>query len=555
MTAAVCDQKIGFPMTVPTEIDLALTVRDPETVLELWRREKGEKRDTFALSALKLGVMALRQATGAIDTSTVRNEGERLVSSMRDLLSERSNQMMDRISDSLKQYFDPADGQLPQRFDRLLKRDGELDAILARHIGDNGSILARTLAQHVGEASPLLKMLSPSQSDGVIAALTEVIETALGQQRDQVLQQFSLDQEDSALSRLLRQMVDANGNFRKELSDDVTRLCSEFSLDNDDGVLARLVRQVDRAQKSIVEQFSNDNENSALRKMSKLLESTNASISASLTLDDDKSPLSRLRRELVNVLSAQNEANQTFQTEVRSALESMKARREEADRSTRHGGDFQDAVGMIVSADTQRMGDIFADVGDTSGRISRCKVGDHLITLGPESAAPNASIICEAKADRSYDLKAALAELQTARENRCAQIGIFVFSAATAPEGLEPLKRFGSDIVVVWNQDDPTTDILLKCALSLARALAVREARASAEAVANFDQIDAAVVKLGRDAVALNEVTTWANTVQSSGKKIADRVEKVRDDLGKQIELLQDHLGRLKETMQPSSAA
>jgi hypothetical protein len=289
--------------------------------------------------------------------------------------------------------------------------------------------------------------------------------------------------------------------------------------------------------------------------MSKLLEATNASIKASLTLDDDKSPLSRLRRELVNVLSAQNEANQNFQTEVRSALESMKARREEADRSTRHGGEFQDAVGMVMAADALRMGDIFTDVGDTSGRISRCKVGDHVITLGPESAAPAANIVCEAKADRACDLKSALAEMQTARENRDAQIGIFVFSSATAPAGLEPLKRFGSDIVVVWNQDDPTTDILLKCALSLARALAVREARASAEAEANFDEIDAAVLKLGRDAVALTEVTTWANTVQSSGKKIADRVEKVRDDLEKQVELLQDHLGRLKETMQPSSAA
>ena len=52
----------------------------------------------------------------------------------------------------------------------------------------------------------------------------------------------------------------------------------------------------------------------------------------------------------------------------------------------------------------------------------------------------------------------------------------------------------------------------------------------------------------------LNEVTTWANTVQSNGKKIADRIEKVRDDLEKQIELLQDHLGRLKETMQSASS-
>jgi hypothetical protein len=554
MTTAACDNPIGFPMELPHEIELALTVRDPETVVELWRRTEGEPRASFALSALRLGVMALRQAAGAIDSGTVRQEGERLVSAVRELLMERSNQIMERLAGSLKQYFDPTDGQLPQRLDRLVKRDGELESLLARHIGDNGSTIARTLAQHVGESSPLLKLLSPNQSDGLIAALTEVIAQALQQQRDHVLRQFSLDQKDSALSRLLQQIVDANGSFRKELSEDLTRFCGEFSLDNEDGALARLVRQVDRAQKSIVEQFSNDNENSALRKMTNLLEATNASIKASLTLDDDKSPLSRLRRELVNVLTAQNEANYNFQTEVRAALEAMKARREEADRSTRHGGEFQDAVGAVIQADAQRLGDIFTDVGDTTGRISRCKVGDHVVTLGPESAAPDVRIVCEAKAAQGYDVKAALAELQTARENREAQVGIFVFSTYAAAEGMEPLKRYGNDILVIWNQDDQTTDILLKCAMSVARAIAIREAQASAEAEANFDEIDAAVAKLGRDAVALAEVTTWANTVQSSGKKIADRVEKVREDLEKQLELLQDHLGRLKEAMQPASA-
>src|SRR5438876_2480226 len=126
MTTAVCENTIGFPMDLPREIEIALTVRDPETVVELWRRGEGEPRETFALSALRLGVLALRQAAGAVDTATVRQEGERLVSSVRELLTERSNQMMERLATSLKQYFDPTDGQLPQRLDRLVKRDGEL---------------------------------------------------------------------------------------------------------------------------------------------------------------------------------------------------------------------------------------------------------------------------------------------------------------------------------------------------------------------------------------------------------------------------------------------
>lgn len=546
MTATAIESTIGFHTDLPTEIDLMLTVRDPETVLELWRRPEGDTRTGFALSALRLGILALRQASGAIDGVAIRQEGERLVASVRELLAERANTLTENLSASLKQYFDPTSGQLPQRLDRLLKRDGELESLLGRHLGNNGSTLAQTLASYVGENSALLKMLSPDQSQGVIAAISEVISTALEQQREHVLRQFSLDDEDSALSRLIHKLLDANGNFRADLAKDLTKICGEFSLDNENGALSRLVRQVDRAQKSIVEQFSADNENSALRKMSKMLEKTNASIESSLTLDDENSPLYRLRRELMQLLQQQTETNQKFQTEAMATLASMKARREEADRSTRHGGDFQDAVGSVLQSEAQRLGDVFECVGDTSGTISRCKVGDHLITLGPESAAPEARLVCEAKADKSCTLKAALAEIQTARQNRDAQIGIFVFSASTAPDGLEPLKRFGTDLVAVWDQDDPATDIYLKGALSIARALAVRRERASVQAEADFSEIEDAVTKIAKDAAMLHEVVTFANTVQNSGKKIAERTEKVRDDLEKQIELLQEHVGRLR---------
>ena len=216
MTAAATamfETSIGFNTEVPRDIRLDLTVRDPETVLELWRRPKGECREGFALSALRLGVMALRQASGVIDTTTIRQEGERLIAGVREMLSDRANQLLSGLSGSLKEYFDPSTGQLPQRLERLLKRDGDLESLLGRHLNGDTSTLARTLASHVGETSPLLKMLSPTQGDGVVAALTEVIGHALEEQRDHVIRQFSLDQDTSALSRLLKQIVDANGKF------------------------------------------------------------------------------------------------------------------------------------------------------------------------------------------------------------------------------------------------------------------------------------------------------------------------------------------------------
>ena len=47
----------------------------------------GPDREAFALSALRLGVLALRQATGAVDAASLRQEGERVLGSVRELLS------------------------------------------------------------------------------------------------------------------------------------------------------------------------------------------------------------------------------------------------------------------------------------------------------------------------------------------------------------------------------------------------------------------------------------------------------------------------------------
>lgn len=127
--------------------------------------------------------------------------------------------------------------------------------------------------------------------------------------------------------------------------------------------LSRLVKNVERAQKTITREFS---------------------------LDEEASALSRLRRELTGLLKTQDEQTRKFQEEVLSALKAMTARREESDRSTRHGLVFEQAVCEMIEAEPQRAGDIATATGNTTGQIRNCKVGDAVWELGPESAAPEA---------------------------------------------------------------------------------------------------------------------------------------------------------------------
>lgn len=536
---------------LPRVICLDLPVHDPEVIRELIKHAEGPSRQEYALSALRLGVLALRQANGVVDSQAIREEGARLVAAIGELLAGHSRETVGSIAAALTQYFDPAKGDLPQRLERLVKKDGDLEAVLCRHLDGEASTLARTLIKHIGEQSPLLRLLSPNQSDGILAALKDSVEAALKVQREHILGQFSLDDKDSALSRLLSEVTDTNGQLKKAFTEDLNTIRSEFSLDNEQGALSRLVGRVERAQSTIVEQFSQDNEDSALSRLSRLLEKTNSKVESSLTLDDEKSPLSRLRRELCKIIEDLAKSHTEFQAEVRETLVEFRARREEAARSTAHGGDFQDAVGAALQPEVQRLGDVFEATGNKTGCKQYCKTGDFVIALGQESAAPAARIVCEAKEDKSYDLTAALDELRAARENRAAQVGIFVFSKATAPAGMEPLARFGSDIVIVWDRDDVTTDMLLKAALSIARALVVREQLAKEKCEADFAEMDTSLTRIAKEAENLGQITTWASTIQNNGKKILDKVGKIQENLEKHIDLLREHLERLKEDAVP----
>jgi hypothetical protein len=527
--------------TSPKTLHVELTIREPEVVAELTKYQEGTERDEFALSALRIGVLAFRQASGLLDANTVRVEGERLVGAIRELLTTNTTAFLGNVAATLKSYFDPTEGQLPQRLDRLIKKDGELQSLLAQHLDGDECVIARTLGKHIGKESPLLRLLSPEEKDGVIAALSKAVGDALQTQREQVLGQFSLDNKDSALSRLVGEMTGANGKLRKDLAEDVEKLQKEFSLDNKDGALSRLVARVEKAQSTISDQFSLDNKESALCRLVGLMEQANSTINANLTLDDEKSPLSRLKRELTEIIERLESSSSKFQQEVKLTLETFKARKEEAARSTRHGGEFEEAVGSVLQADAQKAGDVFEATGNKTGVIGYCKIGDHVITLGAESAAPGAKIAVEAKEDKSYDLAKALQEIEQARQNREAQLGLFVFSKNTAPPGLEPFARHGKHIVVVWDRDDPTTDIFLKVGVSVAKALLVRE-RLANEKSKDMVALKAAMVAITTDISTLADISKWGKTVKRSGEKIEKKAGVLLKRLKRNLSVLESFL-------------
>lgn len=146
----------------------------------------------------------MRAAVGQIDTGEIRNAGQKLMSDVKSLLMERSGELTNEITSSLKQYFDPQTGLLPQRIQALIQNDGDLEKLLRTRLAPQDSVIAKTLAAHLGEGSPIFRMLSPNEANGLKAQVAGALELALAEQRQHILREFSLDNKDSALARLVK---------------------------------------------------------------------------------------------------------------------------------------------------------------------------------------------------------------------------------------------------------------------------------------------------------------------------------------------------------------
>ncbi len=532
----------------PRTLSLQLTVTDADSVRELALRSEGREHDEYAICALRIGLLSLKHARGQVDADAVKREGESLLSQLDHALDTYRADLNQNMASALKEYFDPSTGKLPERMERLLKKDGDLEQALRRQIGANGSEMARTLASHLGEGSPLLKLLNPEESDGLLQTLRESLCEVLEAERNRILSEFSLDNKDSALSRLVMELTEERGRLTTDLGSKVEEIASQFSLDKEDSALSRLVKQVEAAQQRITSEFSLDNEESALSRLSHVVERTTEAIDSNLTLDDEKSALSRLRRELVDILKRHEDKASSFQTEVKSALEAMKAKRQEALRSTTHGMDFQALVFEVVQKEAQKSGDIATWTGNTPGTIKYNKKGDVVVELGPDCAAAGEKFVIEAKEDASYDIGAARAEMELGRKNRDAAAGLFIFSQKTAPAGLEPLLRYGEDVFVIWDADDINSDIILKAAFLLTKGLCVRQAKAGDEKAADLQAIDAAILEVEREAKRLANMKSWTETIQSNSGKMLDEIRKMRDGLETQAQALRSSVKGLKES-------
>ncbi len=508
------------PTTAVEPIYVHLAITDPEVLAAVSEYPNGPQRTEFVSTCLKIGVLSLRAAKGVIDGSAIRSAGDHLIDQLTERLSGYRVLLEENLAGSLKHYFDPTGGLFSVRVENLVKDDGELVRVIQGQVNAVQQNLSTTMERFVGENSAFLSLLDPSESNRLLAAMREAVDNVLQTEKAVILGQFSLDNPESALSRLVRELTASHGNLTVALGTQINEVVAEFSLDRPDSALSRLVGRVEEAQSSISKEFS---------------------------LDNAESALSRLRNEMQGQLGTLAAAQTAFHSEVVSMLSAMTARKAAEARSTSHGAIFEEAVGAQLRAMGVPAGDIIEDCGNTTGLIRNSKVGDFVVTLPPESAAAGARIAVEAKESASYSVASTLNEANEARRNRSAGVCLFVHSALTAPAGLEPLAKYGSDVVVIWNPEDPATDIIFKAGYLTAKALSLRATQQSTEEAASFLKIDKAIEAVRKTVTGFGEITTVSESMKLGANKILDRVRIMQTDLDRQVEILADQVNGLKD--------
>jgi citrate lyase gamma subunit len=503
------------PMTATASIAgedslvLNLVIDDPDVITDLKKRDEGRLRNSFAISALRIGVLALRQAQGSVDAEALKHEGQHLISSLSYELQLRVADIDRNIALVLKQYFDPKSGYFSERVERLVRKGGDLERVLRQQIGDGeSSELARALARRVGESSPLMRRLDPQDAEGISRSIEKSVKDVLDAEQNRILREFSLDNEDGALTRVVAQLGVTNDKLKGDIE-----------------------KQISHAIRD---------------KLNLVLVETRQSIDNNLTLDNDKSALARLKKQLTDMLDVIQTKNQRFQEDVSGKLASLVTRHQEEMRSTTHGVSFEEEFCIFLQREAQRAGDVFTAVGSKPGAIPRCKTGDAVIEVGAEAAAAGQRIVLEAKSSKKVSLADARQEIEEARRNRTASVGVFVFSKNTAPSGLQPFTRIDCDLFVIWDAADPSTDIYLSAAVSVAKALLFRQRVDESKSEGDVQGIELAVNILEKQLKGLEDMETWTSNIQSNGGKIAKEIVKIRETAKEQIERLRTCLDALR---------
>ncbi|HTG35012.1 MAG TPA: hypothetical protein VLB76_19015 [Thermoanaerobaculia bacterium] len=472
-------------------------------------------RDQLALDAWTIGLRALANAHAAAQESKLKDVGASLLTDIDRQLHAHVEQQQQTIGAVLARFFDPNDGQVSQRLAAFVDDHGVLARLLEKYLGPQNSVLVEVLAKQVGETSPLFKKLSPTESTGLVKVLEVQLRAVMGESHAELVRALDPLAEDGAVARFLKSLRDelrgADEDRQKQLSAALAALDA-----NDEGsLLSRLVRETHQARQEVLAAVNPDSPSSPM-----------GILKASLT-----KLLQEQASTQFDLAKRQEDRQSLFEKEVREALVRIETKRTQDLKTTRGGLDFEDAVLSFVRVATQGAPCVFDVTGATAG-VGRCKKGDAVLRFTTESAFAGAGVVFEAKRDGTYTVQKALDELDAARKNRDVAAGVFIMGRSHASDVFPRFARYGNNVLVTWDDQDPATDAWLYAAILLGMGLVTR-ARTAGDAgdITALRDIEARIEgELSR----LEKMEKHSDAIRKNVDGIGDEIRKAQ----KALELL-----------------
>lgn len=492
--------------------------------LELFEGLSDAQRETLVTDAWTIGLRALTNAYSQAREARLADVGQSLLQDMDRQLRDQLSLQERTLTRALGRFFDPQDGEVARRLEAFVADEGVLDRFLRDYLGSEHSVLAETLARQVGEKSALLRRLDPAEKDGVVQILEERVKIALEDNQRKLARALDPMTEGGAVARLLRKLREDLETADADRTVQLKKAIAALDANDETSLISRLMRETRDAR---------------------------ATVLAALNPDDPSSPLAAIKTTVATMLEAHGKSHkqaiedqQTRQRElegfIRESVARLETRREAEASSPRGGTTFEQAVIDFIEAATRGAGYVVEATGTTTGAVAGRKVGDAIVHFTDESAFAGSRVVVEAKHDGSYTIAKALQEMEVAKENRRASVGIFVLSASHAAPGFPELARYGSTLLVTWDAERSDSDPILRGALLAGLFMAARRHSAVDQGDINAlrdveKRIESELARFGK--------------IRKANDKIASSSEEIREELRKSERKLGTLLDKARATL------
>lgn len=528
-----------------SQLDCLVTLADGEVTAEIHDRRPdspmifGEldpfQRERLAMDAWAIGLRALQNAHMAAQESKLKDIGEALMEGLERQLSAHAQDHQERLTGALKRYFDPTDGQLAERLASFVDDQGSVARLLAAYVGPD-SIMVAELTRRIGESSAIFRMLDPAATEGVVNAIETQVRAALHDGREEMKRALDPLAPEGAVTRFLQSLRKEFQNADQDVQKRLAIALRALDANNKDSLMSRLVDESAQARRQMLDAMNPGRPGSPL---------------ATLQTTIEKLIGDHVQKQ--THFAEQQQVRQTaFEKEVREALARMETRKSEALRTARGGRDFEDAAMDFVERVTRGLACTFEATGSTKGVVGSSKKGDGLVRFTDESAYAGAGVVFEAKRERGYSVVKALEELDAARQNRDASAGVFEMAESHKPIGFPAFARYGNNVVVAWNEEDPATDMRLEAAILLGSALATRSRTVGDEG--DINALRGIEKRITDEIHRLEGMEKSCDSIRKGADSISDELRKARKKLAVLLRDSQKTLTALKVELTDEAA-